>query len=95
MQQQTHHGINQLLPLGCDEVPDAIPSSRQGYSSYEQDDQDHVGEGGCEVHNLFRAEKKVTEGVTREEGKWKCHCCQKKAISQSQRQHNRIISLEI
>ena len=42
----------QFLPLWNDEKLDSVHGTVQGCSSYKQNEQDHVGEGCSEVHNL-------------------------------------------
>lgn len=53
--------VIQLLPLGCDEVEDAVEGPGEGYPSDQQDDQHYVGERGCEIHHLSREETRMRE----------------------------------
>lgn len=48
----TDLSLLQFGPVGFDVVHDAIVGSGQGHPSDQQDDEDHVGKGGREVHNL-------------------------------------------
>lgn len=45
-------GIIELLPLWCNEIQDSIKGPRQCDSSDKEDDQDHIGECGGEIHYL-------------------------------------------
>lgn len=58
-----HLCIIQLLPLGCDKVQNAVKGSRQGHASDQQNDQNNVGKGGCEVDHLSRDTTRWTERV--------------------------------
>lgn len=49
----------QFGPIRFDVVHDAVIGSRKCDSSNQQDDEDHVGEGRCEVHNLKHTQRNM------------------------------------
>ena len=52
MKPEAHRGIRELLPLGCDEVPNASAGPGQGDPTDEEDHEHDVRERGREVHHL-------------------------------------------
>lgn len=54
-----HLSLLQFGPVRFDVVHDAVVGSRKCDPSDQQDDEDHVGEGRCEVHDLKRTKQYV------------------------------------